>query len=419
MNPPLIYPVTAGDINIYHARLIADQQISYVLECSGRLDGDWLDAGLASLRRAAPILGSLLRVDGPHFWRAAVDDPLCVSLEPAGSDPAEAVGRFVSAPCDPERELPLKVRLVRGEAGDTLCVKADHTLTDAAGLKSLLYLLAETCSTGAIRQPVNPDRAFGQLLGRFSPFELAHAAAGPGLPRPGAPLAAGPFQAGSIFLEHAVLEPEQFARLHSRARADGATINDVILAALYRAVFERVPAARSAPYPLMVPVDMRRYLPEDRRCAVANLSGALYPALAAVPGETFAHTLARVMAVMNGFKGRQPGLQSLLLMAVGALNGGRLMRRRYQAASVRGSRFINATNFGVIDAQRLAFAGAEVRRAYGIGPIQGAPGVLLALSSFCGALHLVIQGSDRRAFQPVVRDLLVSLLSGLDTYLQE
>jgi hypothetical protein len=30
------FPATAGDLNIYHARLLADQQVTYVLEHPGR-----------------------------------------------------------------------------------------------------------------------------------------------------------------------------------------------------------------------------------------------------------------------------------------------------------------------------------------------------------------------------------------------
>jgi len=417
MTPPLTYPVTAGDINIYHARLIADQQITYVLDCAGRLDAERLNGSLAALRRAVPILGSRLRVEGSRFWRASADEPTCVTTE-AAVEPAQAVERFVAAPCDPLSELPLKVQLARGEGGDTLCVKVDHVLTDAAGLKSLLYLLAEAYSAGEIRQPVNLDRGFGQVIGRFSPLELASAALRPSLPKPGAPIAAGPFEAEPTFLEHVTLEPEQFERLHARLRTAGATINDAVLAGLYRVVFERIAAAASVPYPLMVPVDMRRTLPEDRQCVIANLSSAVYPALNAVPGETFGGTLARVSSAMNGFKDRQPGLSAMLLMSLGALGGGSQMRRRYEMASRRGSRFISATNFGVIDSGRIGFDGADVRGAYGIGPIQYAPGILIALSSYGGRLHFVVQSNDRQTFQPVVRDFLGGLVAQLETFVQ-
>ncbi len=49
-------PLTAGDINIYHARPIADQQITYVLELAGALDVERIRASLAVLTCATLFL---------------------------------------------------------------------------------------------------------------------------------------------------------------------------------------------------------------------------------------------------------------------------------------------------------------------------------------------------------------------------
>ena len=68
------FPVCTGDINIYHARLIADQQVTYVVECAGSLDSDRARRSLAVLYEALPILSTVISVDGFHFRRVRLRD---------------------------------------------------------------------------------------------------------------------------------------------------------------------------------------------------------------------------------------------------------------------------------------------------------------------------------------------------------
>jgi len=407
------FPVTAGDINIWHARLLADQQVTYVLEFARPLAVDRLRQALAVLNQALPLLGCVVQVSGRRLaWVPLAGGAPLLNVAQAEFEWPGAMARFISQPANPEREPPLKLFLLRRPERDTLAIKVDHMLTDAAGLKFILGLLSEAYSTGSIHSAINPDRGFGQLLRRFSLPALLGAARQASLPRPARVLAAGPFQTGGIFIEHACLEPEAFARLHAAAKGRGATINDAILAAVYRAVFHRLDAGAEA-YPLMVPVDLRRYLPETRRGVVGNLSSALYPLLAPWPNETTDSLLARVQDVLEPMKKGNPGLGAMLLMAVGALWGGEIMRRRYEQAAASDRRFINVTNFGVIGREQAAFEGAPVSEAYGVGPEQNAPGILLALSTYAGTLHFVIQSSDRDHFQPFVRGFLRDVLDGL------
>jgi NRPS condensation-like uncharacterized protein len=408
------YPVTAGDINIYHARLIADQQITYVLEFSGTLEPDRLNSAFGVLVRELPILSSVVQVEGTHFRRKRTLDygPLVMMAGEIEST-AQVIERFTGTPCDPEREPPLKLLLIRAQGQDTLCFKAGHVLTDAAGLKVLLYGFADAYATGKITSPINPDRGVGQVFRKFSPIALLRAATKANLPRPGPTPIAGPFDAGPTFIEHVRLEPGEFERVHAAAKRWGATLNDILLAAVYRVVWQRLEQNQEILYPVMVPVDMRRYLPANQQGIVANLSSAVYPRLAAIPQESFSDTLARVTTCMDAFKRADPGLAAMLLMAVGAMQGGRMMLDRYRLAATRGSRFINLTNFGVIDGARCDFQ-VPLIQAHGVGPIQYAPGILLAMSTYRNTLHFTVQGNDTRRFQPFINSFLKSILEELE-----
>ena len=68
--------LTAGDINIYHARLIADQQISYVLEFAEPLDVRRLDsAGVDMLLRC---MSEAMKHDGDVKLAAPSPEALVV-----------------------------------------------------------------------------------------------------------------------------------------------------------------------------------------------------------------------------------------------------------------------------------------------------------------------------------------------------
>jgi NRPS condensation-like uncharacterized protein len=307
----------------------------------------------------------------------------------------------------------VKLLLVRKHGEDTLCFKVDHTLSDAGGLRHLVSFFAEAYTCGSIGRAVNPNRGFGQVLRQFSPLTLLRAFQKSGLPVPGPGLLHGSFDGVDTFIEHVYLEPHQFEQMRLDAKRAHATVNDMLLAALYQVVFQYLPGDTSMPYPVMVPVDMRRYLPEEQRRIIGNLSSAVYPSLAVLPNEAFQDTLHRVRVCMQAFKQEQPGLGAMLLMALGSVRGGQLLRQRYQRAAARGSRFINYTNFGVMEDEHVAFDRVAVKQVFGVGPIQYAPGFLVAISTYRNTLHFVVQGKGSREFQIAVRQFLDAIRSCL------
>ncbi len=413
-DPQNHFPITAGDLNIYHARLIADQQVTYILEFKDRLDLERLQAGLNTVHSTLPLLSCVVKKRGSKFqWVMLADYQPSFSVAEIPGNPQEKMLNFISAPCDPESQPPLKVLVIRTQDGDRLCLKIDHVLSDASGLKFLLYLFAEAYSQGKITQPINPNRGFWQILRTFSVPTLVKAGRKADVPRPGPALIAGQFDTQPIFIEHACLDPQLFEKIYQFGKGFGATINDMLLAAVYRAAFERLQADENLAYPVMIPIDMRRYLAEEKRGVLGNLSSAVYPRLSKTPDEDFKETLQRVKSVMGAFKGDTPGLGATILMTVGAMRGGRMLRDRYQMAASRGSRFINLTNFGVIEEARCNFGDLQPVQAYGVGPNQYAPGILIAVSTYRNVLHLVVQGNDPQKFQPFVRAFLDSILSSL------
>jgi NRPS condensation-like uncharacterized protein len=151
--------VAAGDINIFHARAIADQQITFVLEFSESLDIDKLTTALTVLEDVLLILSTVIQVQGSRFQRVRIPGyRLVLSIVSEPANRMQAMVRFIGASCDPEREPPAKLLLLRDHGQDTLyapgvlialstCRDTLHLVVQGKGNKSNIYIISNKKKT--------------------------------------------------------------------------------------------------------------------------------------------------------------------------------------------------------------------------------------------------------------------------------
>ena len=92
----------------------------------------------------------------------------------------------------------------------------------------------------------------------------------------------------------------------------GATVNDFILTAYYRAMLEMRQPIYGLPMEIPITIDLRRYLPDHKTQAIRNFSGSVSTKLTMELNEPFSETLQRVANMMNEIKKGYPGLQSAI-----------------------------------------------------------------------------------------------------------
>lgn len=406
--------LSAGDINILHARLLADQQITYVLDFPTLLEMDRLQKALELLFTAYPLLSCTVSQEGTSYYWVSDQNAKPEILEESTTDNTNGkMEAFISAPCEPEKQTPLKILVLHTPTGDRLVIKIDHVLTDASGLKNLMYLLAEGYNQGKINAPINFNRELSQVFNRVSPFSLIKASIKADMPRPISLMGNCESNRETNFLEHVFLDPSQLEKIKQKAKQNNATINDLILTAVFKTVFDSVETVGEKHFPVMVPVDLRRYLPKEKQNVIGNLSSAVYPCLEKIAGESGNDLLLRVQKTMNAFKSTNPGLGAAFLMSLGAMSGGKKLLENYSRAAAHKSGFVNETNFGIIDDKRCRFGEVYPRQVYGVGPIQYAPGMLIAISTYQENIHFVIQSNDRKSFQPFVQKFLQNFMRNL------
>jgi NRPS condensation-like uncharacterized protein len=199
------------------------------------------------------------------------------------------------------------------------------------------------------------------------------------------------------------------AVIRDYGRAHGATINDMVLTALYRSLFRLLDLRPGAELAIPVMVDMRRYLANgDEFTVLTNLSSTAITRLKRQSEEAFAGTLSRVKTEMDAKKGGDIGLNAFVkLNLLYRLCGDRLANRKLRTGLK--NPLICMTNIGVLDAARLSFGDLRPTDAYLCGSIKYKPYFQLAMSSYQDELTLSVNlygsASDRARILSFLEDI--------------
>jgi NRPS condensation-like uncharacterized protein len=402
------YQTSSQDMMNDITRTNADQQLHVIVTFNQHIDADRLAKAVRLIMDREPVLGCRFVEQGsrPVWERRADLDQLELSRVVETSDMQKDLLEFVTSPTDPRSDALVQARVLRSSDTDTLCVKVNHVAADGAGAQEVAYLLADTYSrleADAHYQPglgkFGKRSQFGifrqvglKNMLKYRPRKLALP------PMPFSLPFIGTERSGRGFAMRQVSEAD-FQALKGFAREQGATINDLILTALYRTMFTRGNPPENTPLPVQVSIDLRHFLPEGKQQRICNLSGALYPAVTYTPGESYAQTLSNVQAQMARWKSRQPGLTGMMLIELAMLQGyAKAKALLGKMTAIRSNRVtpLLLSNFGQLDARRLVFGSLKIQEAYVLGPIMFGHSLMLTASTYAGRMRLAMgycQGS--------------------------
>jgi NRPS condensation-like uncharacterized protein len=286
----------------------------------------------------------------------------------------------------------------------SLALKMNHMVCDAADFKAYLYFLCGLYS-GVIPDPghglvgFSEDRSVLRVLKRFglgtrlkSAFlqsnqnnhsgGIRFAMSGSGQTRP--------------FILTRKLGRKRTATFKEYGQIRGATLNDVVLTAFYRCLFQRLALRPGTVLRIPVMVDMRRYLTETGgMSSLTNLTSTVSTELECRPAECFEDTLARVKAVMDQRKRGNLGLNAFIKLD----RTYRFLRDRIANRLLMAKLnhpLISMTNMGILDSSRISLGDQRPSDAFLCGSIKNKPYFQLAVSSFDGELTLSVNllGSD-------------------------
>ncbi|MFL0250852.1 WS/DGAT domain-containing protein [Clostridium neuense] len=272
-------------------------------------------------------------------------------------------------------------------SNDSLCILMNHMICDAAGFKEYLYLLCSLYSNllknpgYTVKHLLNGDRSIDVINNKFSfkdKFKtlMLQGKESNGFIDLNFPMSSEK-EAKPFILTHEIPE-DRFLSIKKYCKSHKITINDVTLAAFYRALYKILNKNELS---ISVAVDMRKYLKDKNINALTNLSATVISNLNIEANDTFDDTVRKVNNDMNLKKKNFIGLNafvkiSLLFKLFSYKHVKKLLKNGFK------NPLIGMTNIGILDSKRLCFEGAQISNAFMFGSMKYKPYFQLALTSY-------------------------------------
>ncbi len=379
------YRVEAWDMlqHLFKVKKISDHTLRFVATLSGKLDLERFKKAVNISAEAFPLIRS--RFNETKFracWenQGYSADDMVKFIETSNTD--ESVNCFICKGVNAFDGPQLMMEVIRNNEFDTLCISTNHMLCDAAGFKDYLYMLSDIY-INIDKKPnyklmAMDDRKIRQVFKTFSVRDkikimfsqnnvLTHDSAKFDLE-------------GDIdnpIIEMRTISKDYFCRLKAYAKEHDVTVNDVILTAYMRVLFELFG------HTIVVPcvVDLRKYLPNRKANGICNLISNLTCNIGSEIGTAFEQTLYKVKQVMDKQKADISCIKSLVLMEkvfdiIPYKFARGIIAKNYSHAH------IEFTNIGIINKTQLVFGNIEITEAFITGSIKYSPCFELAVSTF-------------------------------------
>ena len=376
------------------------------------LDRPRLKRALRLVLNAEPILGCRFRDSWlKPFWERL--DP--AALEAAGvltefSGPAEDCGAaeqaFYGELLDYAAGPQLRALLLpRAGGGERLILKVAHMACDAGGVKEIFYGLADIYGRLALDPAYEPEprtgsRSMVQVYLRF-PFRKWPSILWSGLvamwrmvrPLRSFQVASGGVRKPPLLFIFRHFSRKRVSALAAYARSRGATLNDLMTAAFFRALTAVEGGRVRGRLRMVSTVDLRRYLPERRTGGLCQVLGLYAVGIPYRPGEDFAGTLAAVKESIDPQKEQWFGLGMMLFLRLVGLcqpyfYSKFLMRSTWRLGIRDGNLPPGFTNMGPIDEAPCRFGGKLPAAVFLGVPSACPPWFAAGLSGYSGTLTL-------------------------------
>jgi NRPS condensation-like uncharacterized protein len=391
---------------VYSCRYSEHEHANFVLTFASRVDEQRLRAAMRLAMDAEPVFGCRYVPGRKPYWerRDDLDSlPLCTLAETP--DFSRELERFVDAPCDGTRDPLLAARIVRGET-DALFFKTSHLAADGAGCKRLLSLVA-----GLYRNPqraaqgISPNlgcRGAGQLFNQTGWRECLRILRQPRLRRARDvwrfPVANGQDR-GDLRFAIRRLGPAAFDALRAFGKRVGATLNNVFVAACFRALWRFLDFPPGIPQSITIPADARRYLRYGGTEAICNFNAPLHATIERIIDEPFEQTLIRIRnCPLAEPVRRERAVAAMFWISVLYHLFLRRVERGLETGLKRPSNqwrsVIALTNLGAFDPDQFDF-GVPLTDLYRISQAAFAPSLIIGVSSFCKKLTFAINYPGR------------------------
>jgi NRPS condensation-like uncharacterized protein len=308
---PERFPAASADQAAFLLRGGCDMQTRVVIALAGRIDDARLARALRLVMDAEPVLGCRFV---ERWWRPIwerrddLDELDLTTVVPTTAETAEErLQEVLVGEADPAKLPQIRALVLRGET-DTIVLKHNHEVADGVGTQEILALWAGfyralAADPGVRATPNLGSRSMRQIARAMTLRDKAgivRRSFRDGRKRRTPP---GnwrvPSRDGEPIARRFVLrrvEGERFRQVVAFAGETGVSVNDVLVAAYFRALKGFARPDPNLPARMRMPANLRRHLPSGKGEAVCNLSSGFVIHLGNDVGATLADTARKVFS---------------------------------------------------------------------------------------------------------------------------
>lgn len=406
------YNAETWDIMQYLFAAFNDHQIRSVIYLDKHINEARLRRAVALLAKAFPLLCCRYSERaGRPCWEELSFVPDMFFLQNA-ENIEDAIQQSICSRIDELVGPQFTLYIIRNKHTDALCVNINHMLCDGEGFKEILYLLASIYNNLTTDSAFDPDCSLGsrsavQVLRAFSRrSKLAIILSRYTLSRHDNHLTlALKGDRSTPFILTLTTSGERFLAMRSCAKQYGATINDLILAAYIRTLYQMLGDQTAN---IQCILDLRKYLPDRRAEGFCNLTSNLVCDIGPEIGACFEETLYKVKKRMDAEKADRSCVNLIMLLEfLFCIFPYRMMKR--QVLNFYHNPPFAMSNLGIIDEKRLSFNGLNITGAFMTGSIKYAPLLQLALSTFKQKITFTVACHGTQADKELLAEFLLEL----------
>ncbi|MBP3452291.1 MAG: hypothetical protein J6M20_01070 [Clostridia bacterium] len=420
---PHIMLAGIGETMQYIVHDYNDNTIRFILRYPGAVDAAILSRAVEAVVFSVDVLHASFKPGKLRGWWK-VNDALPQESYFTHIQTEDVMGAATACavrPVLPGSLCQLHCSLVQGKEESAVVVNISHLCVDGSDGKYLLgkiaeaYELLRTSGSADGLAVKNGSRAAEQVYEQLSRKEMRQLLHSP----LGGVKTTFPYpdqEMGEPRMTLQTIPAEAMAAARTRAKAEGATANDLLLAACYQSFVRLARLESGTPVSIMGMMDLRRHCKAGDSEGLSNMAGTLCTVLPQGVGEDFSHTLAQVAQQTRAAKENpMAGLEGMPLVH-GAAKALPLWVLLKCVGWIYGSFSLGLTNLGSIPCDDLALGGlAPVDGAFG-GPLKKKPAMQVSAASFHGNCCLCVAGQYTQEDAKQLQALLAGMAEEIAQY---
>ena len=222
---------------------------------------------------------------------------------------------------------------------------------------------------------------------------------------------------GPLRMLRCTISSEILEAARLKAKAAGATVNDLLLTACYCSYAETT--GREGAMSISGMIDLRQHCKGGVSEGLSNMSGALSTKLEYIPGSTFEQNLKIISNQTNEAKNNPlAGLEGIPMFHTATKTVPQWILLKV-ADVVYSNMSLNLTNLGNIPCEQLTMGGLKPKEGVFGGPLKRKPSVQVGVASFDGTAELTILGDFMTEDLASLQSLLNGIRKEIEIYAKE